>query len=241
MGSEQVLKVSHKTAGGKTFFLVSELDPPHQKAANDLGFVEVDEGFGRVFEANTPHLDQIFAHFASSAEEMILQASGVRSVPWDEALLSFLERTSGENVDWWLAGSAALAIRGIDVAPRDLDIITDGDGAQRLGEVMPEWLVEPVQESHGWIAGWFGRAFAHARIEWVGDVEKSVDERGPSDFGPSARARLQIVGWRGHMIRVPPLEMQLAVCERRGLKDRVQKIQQALGINSVNTLRLQEG
>ena len=127
------MKVSHKTAGGKTFFLVSELDPPHQKAANDLGFVEADEGFGRVFEANTPHLDQIFARFASSAEEMILQASGVRSVPWDKALLGFLERTSGENVDWWLAGSAALAIRGIDLVPRDLDIITDGDGALKEG------------------------------------------------------------------------------------------------------------
>jgi hypothetical protein len=223
------MKVSQKTVGGKTFFLVSELDPPHQKAANDLGFVKVDEGFGRVFEANTPHLDQIFARFASFAEEMILQASGVRSVPWDKALLSFLERTSGESVDWWLAGSTALAVRGIDSVPRDLDIITDTDGAQRLGRAMSEWLVEPVQESHGWIARWFGRAFAHARIEWVGDVENWVDDRGPSDFGPAARTKLQTVRWGGYKIRVPPLEMQLAVCERRGLNDRAQKIRQALG------------
>jgi len=234
------MRVSQKTAGGKTFFLVSELDPLLSKTANELGFVKVDEGVGRVFETNTPHLDQIFARFASFAEEMILQAAGVTSVPWDKSLLSFLERTSGENVDWWLAGSAALAIRGIGLMPRDLDIITDGDGAQRLGRVMSEWLVEPVQESHGWIAGWFGRAFAHARIEWVGDVEKRVDERGPSDFGPTARAKLQTVDWRGYSIRVPPLEMQLAVCERRGLKERVEKIRRALGTDSVNALRLQE-
>jgi hypothetical protein len=235
------MKVSQRTVGGKTFFLVSELDPAYLKAAKDLGFIEVAEGFGRVFETNTPHLDQIFARFASLAEEMILQASGVRSVPWDKALLSFLERTSGENVDWWLAGSTALAIQGIDSVPRDVDIITDGIGAHRLGRLMRELLVEPVQESHGWIARWFGRAFAHARIEWVGDVEKWVDEPGPSDFGPTARARLQTVAWRGYLIRVPPLEIQLAVCERRGLKDRVQKIQRALGTNSVNPRNLQEG
>jgi hypothetical protein len=220
---------------------VSELDPSCQRAARDLGFVAADECFARVFEADAPHLDQIFARFASFAEEMNLQAAGARPVPWEKALLSFLERTSGENVDWWLAGSTALSIRGIDLAPRDIDIITDSEGARQLGRALSEWLVEPVQESHGWIARWFGRAFNHARIEWVGDVEKSVDEQGPSDFGPTARDVLQTVGWRGYMIRVPPLEMQLAVCERRGLKDRVQKIQQALGINSVDALNLQEG
>src|SRR5437867_1996895 len=235
------MRISQKTSDGKTYFLVSELDPSYHKAAKDLGFVEADEGFVRVFEANTLHLNQTFARFVSFAEEMILQAAGARPVPWDKALLSFLERTSGENVDWWLAGSAALAIRGIDLVPRDLDIITDGDGAQQLGRAMSDWLVEPVQESHGWIARWFGRAFTHARIEWVGDVEEWVDERGPSDFGPAARTRLQTVRWGGYTIRVPPLDMQLAVCERRRLKDRAQKIQRALGTNSVNTLRLKEG
>ncbi len=224
------MTVSRKNAGGKTYFLVSELDPLYHKAAKDLGFVKTDEGFARGFEADTPHLDQIYARFTFSAEEMILQAAGARAVPWDKALLSFLQRASGENVDWWLAGSTALAVRGIDSVPRDLDIITDSDGAQRLGRAMSDWLVEPVQESLGWIARWFGRAFAHARIEWVGDVEAWVDKQGPSDFGPATRAKLQTVRWSGHTIRVPPLETQLAVYERRGLKDRAQKIQQALRI-----------
>ena len=228
-GSEALVRTSRKTADGKTYFLVSDIDPPYHKAAKDLGFVEAEDCFGRAFETDTPHLDHIFGRFASYAEEMILQAAGAKPVPWDKALLSFLQRASGENVDWWLAGSGALAIRGIDLVPRDLDIITDRDGALRLGRAMSEWLVEPVQESHGWIARWFGRAFAHARIEWVGDVEKWVDDRGSNDFGPMAGDRLQTVRWSGYTIRVPPLEMQLEACERRGLKDRAQKIQQALG------------
>jgi len=235
------LRISRKTLGRKTHFLVSDLDPAYHKTAKDLGFVERDEGFVRVFEADTPHLSQIFERFVFCAEEMILQAAGAKPVPWGKALLSFLERASGSNIDWWLAGSGALAVQGIDLVPRDLDVFTDSSGAQQLGRAMSDWLVEPVQENHDWIARWFGRAFAHARIEWVGDVEKWVDERGPSDFGPMARTRLQTVRWGGYTIRVPPLEMQLAVCERRGLKDRVQKIQRALGTNSVNTLRLKEG
>jgi hypothetical protein len=225
------LRISRKTARGKTYFLVSELDAQYHKVVKNLGFVEAEDGFARVFEVETPQLDQIFARFALFAEEMILQAAGTRPGPWDKALLSFLQRASGENVDWWLTGSAALAVRGIDLVPRDLDIITDSEGAQQLGRAMSDWLVEPVQESHDWIARWFGRAFNQARIEWVGDVEKSVDERGPSDFGPAAGTRLQTIRWRGHPIRIPPLELQLAVCERRGLKERVQKIKHALGIS----------
>src|SRR2546426_9854864 len=137
------MRFSRKTAGGKTRFLVSELDPAYHKAARDLGFVAADEAFVRVFEADTPHLNQIFARFVSFAEEMILQAAGARPVPWDKALLSFLQRTSGENIDWWLAGSAALAIRGFDLVPRDLDIITDESGARQLGLGLSECLVEP--------------------------------------------------------------------------------------------------
>src|SRR2546426_222454 len=125
------MRIIRKTAGSKTYFLVSELDPSYHRAARDLGFVEADDGFGRAFETDTPHLAKIFARFASSAEEMILQTAGARPVPWDKALLNFLQRASAENVDWWLAGSAALAVRRIDLVPRDLDIITDSEGARR--------------------------------------------------------------------------------------------------------------
>jgi hypothetical protein len=31
--------------------------------------------------------------------------------------------------DWWLTGSDALAVRGVDVSPRDLDVVTDAAGA----------------------------------------------------------------------------------------------------------------
>src|SRR2546430_16538723 len=108
------MRFRRKPAGGKPRFLVSELDPAYHKAARDLGFVAADEAFVRVFEADTPHLNQIFARFVSFAEEMILQAAGARPVPWDKALLSFLKRTSGKNVGCGVAGRGAWAARGID-------------------------------------------------------------------------------------------------------------------------------
>jgi hypothetical protein len=86
---------------------------------------------------------------------------------------------------------------------------------------MAELLVEPVAASSGWIADAFGRAFPGARVEWVGGVHPDVEQFGPCDFGPSAAARRETVVWEGHELLVPPLDLQIAVSDRRGLADRV--------------------
>jgi hypothetical protein len=203
-------------------FVLTAVDPELRQAAAALGFDQVGDTFVRTFPEGAPRLGEAWRNFARHAEAMLSQtASGV--APWDEALIAFLERVDG--VDWWLAGSGALAVRGVDVSPRDLDVITDAGGAQRLGELLADALVEPVFATDGWVARWWGRAFLGARVEWVAEVAPSVDDPDPADFGPVAAANLERVGWRGHELLVPPLDLQLAVCERRGLTERVEAIQ----------------
>ncbi|HEX8959125.1 MAG TPA: hypothetical protein VF770_04835, partial [Solirubrobacterales bacterium] len=92
--------------------------------------------------------------------------------------------------------------------------------AYRLGDLLLDALMEPVQPTRGWIGECFGRAFLHAAVEWVGGVDPSVDAQGPNDFGPAAAARLETILWRGYPLRVPPLDLLLAVNERRGRADR---------------------
>jgi hypothetical protein len=209
--------------GGR--FLLTEVEPELRDAAMALGFHRDGDAVIRTFPEDARSLDVAWRNFVRHAEEMLRQtASGV--APWDDALTAFLERVDG--VDWWLAGSGALAVRGIDVSPRDLDVITDAAGAQRLGEILVDALVEPVFESNGWVARWWGRAFLGARIEWVAEVAPSVDEPDPVDFGPVAAASLERVRWREHDLLVPPLELQLAVAKRRGLKERVEAINRSI-------------
>jgi hypothetical protein len=68
----------------------------------------------------------------------------------------------------------------------------------------------------------------HARIEWIGGVNEVPDQYGVSDCGRVAASRLETVLWRGHEIRVPPLDLQLQVSQGRGLTDRVEVIQRFL-------------
>ncbi len=218
-----------RTVGDSTSFVIAGLDPAYHQAARDLYYTPAEGGYAKTFPADAPHLERIYRHFASCAEEMVLQAARARPIPWARALAAFLDGVAHEPLNWWLAGSAALAVRGLEVVPGDLDIITDARGAQRLGELFLEHLVEPVLPSGGWISDWFGRAFLHARLEWVGDVHRDVDVSLPTDFGPVAAGRLEVVAWQGREIRVPPLELQLQVSERRGLAGRAEIIRRALG------------
>jgi hypothetical protein len=222
------MKISRRTADGETSFLVADLPASLADAVRGLYFTEIPDGWAKTWPTDTRGLDSVYRNFERFAPDMILQAANAQQVPWDKALEAFLSIVGDEPIDWWLAGSAALSVRGMSIEPRDLDIITDGPGAARLGELFADHLVEPVLCHDGWIARWWGRAFLHARIEWVGEVLPDVDGGEPTDFGPYAAARLETVTWHGHALRLPPLDLQLAVTRRRGLADRVALIERFL-------------
>jgi hypothetical protein len=217
------------TSGDQTAFIMADLDPAYHQAARDLAYSAIPEGFAKTYRSDTPQLDAIYQNFARYAEPMVLQNARAIPIPWEQALAAFLGRVAGQPIDWWLAGSAALAVRGLAVTPRDFDLIVDDAGAQRLGELLHDCLVEPVVPVEGWFCRWWGRAFLHARFEWVGGVGPSADQPEASDFGPAAAQRLETIVWREHAIRVPPLDLQLAVSRRRGLHERARLIERALG------------
>jgi hypothetical protein len=156
---------------------------------------------------------------------LLEQTAGLRPVPWQDALGDTAKRLDRAGVEWFLVGSATLAARGIPVAPRDLDLVTtDHRGAAAAFADVDIQPPVPDRERR-WIAAWFGRAFLGARVEWVAEVYPEVDMwPGPSEIGPAAAARLERVDWNGRRLFVSPLDLQLAICEHRGLHDRVEAI-----------------
>ena len=185
-----------------------------------MGFARTGENLERTFP-DSARIPDIFARFSSRLDEMVRHQTGESAPQWEAALRVVCERLGG-RVDWWLSGSAALAVRGIDVVPRDLDLVV-GD-AHLAGEAFADILVEPVREMPGWIARWFGRAFQGALIDWLADVDPQIDSSGPHEQGPLAEGALENVVWEGRSIRCTPLRLQLAVAERRGKLDDAQQI-----------------
>lgn len=170
----------------------------------------------------TGDVPAIFANHARHLEEMIRQSARLSPVFWEQALEEVLARVEGSELDWFLYGSAALAVRGIDVDPGDLDFHVSE--AYLTGRLFADLLVEPVTEMTGWVADRGGRAFFGCTIEWIAGVHPDVDQPTPHEQGPVAASRLEAVAWRGHQIPVAPIDLQLAVARHRDLHDRVTKI-----------------
>jgi hypothetical protein len=224
------LKTHLKITDTDVYFIITELEPAYQEAAFHLGFRLMKYGLARRYAPGSPHVERIYENFARHTETIILQAAGVQAVPWDETLLAFLQLLEGHQLDWYLVGSAALAVRGLDVHPGDVDFVMAADDALVVGNLALDYLIQPIENTNGWICKWFARAFMGARVEWLGGVKVDVDTPNVSDFGPIAMSRSETICWRGYSLRVPPLDLQLAANERRGRHNRAAMIRAALHI-----------
>lgn len=214
--------------GERARFVVGASDRLYQDWLEHLGYLGIgDDLFATRWFLNSPSLPRYYERFAASIEQMVLQSAHLVRIPWEEALLELLRRMDGSGLDWWLYGSAALAVRGIEIEPGDIDVnVSD---AHRAGCIFDDLLVTPVEELEGWAAKRIGRAFYGAIVEWLSEPHSEIDDpANPREYGPHIAHRLETMEWRGYRLRVPPLTAQLATCERRGLGDRVQLIRAAL-------------
>jgi hypothetical protein len=206
-------------------FVVTTTSALYQQCLVKLGWSPITgESFARTV-VDTPDLQRVFVNFTRHLEEMLLQSAYLRPVPWDRALEEFLDRVHGSGLRWWLYGSAALAVRGVDIEPRDLDFAVDD--ARYAAALLRDLLVEPPTPRHGWVADMSGRAFHGALIEWLAGVH-ATGASPPHEQEPAAAEHLEAIQWRGRAVRVPVLELQLLVAERRGLDARVHLIRSAM-------------
>ena len=216
------MRFARRTVGENTEFWVSGVDPRLGAALETLAWEPDAGGWVKSFPRPVPEqAARAFANVQHLLEPLLYQYVGMTAVPWEAALDGVCGRLESGGVDWWLCGSAALAARGAAIVPRDLDLVVADADAIAVGGLLADGLIEPVCPA-GWpISNWWGRAFLHARVEWVGGVTIAADEPQVSDYGPTAANSLQAIRWRDWDVRVPPLHLQRAVSARRGMADRV--------------------
>jgi hypothetical protein len=216
------MRFEQRTSGEDTEFWLFDVDQRLTAALETQVWEPRDSGWMKSFHRPVPEqAARAFANIQYLLEPLLRQCLGSTAVPWQTALEQVCRRLEGSGVDWWLCGSAALAVRGAALTPRDLDLVVADADAVAVGGLLADGLIEPVCPA-GWpISNWWGRAFLQARVEWVGGVTAAADEPQVTDYGPTAAASLQPVRWHDWEIRVPPLHLQRAVSVRRGMPDRV--------------------
>lgn len=153
-------------------------------------------------------------------ETMLDQEYDHAAVPVDAALDELIARVADllarDRIEWYVGGSTAARLLGARVAPRDIDLGTTRAGVDRLGNLLGEFLIEPVAPTDWPSSGIVhaGRAFVGTlrdgvRVEWAVPIEP----RDPIPFdewsGRPDTVRTVGVTFHGRSLRVSRPEYAL--------------------------------
>jgi hypothetical protein len=161
-------------------------------------------------------------NWVTHGPEMLDQKHGIRPADWEAGLAWIAAILDAIEADWFLMGSVALAVRGMDVRPGGLDVALDEPGADRLGPHVGIGVLRPVIDSGGWeLATRSGLLFHGCTISVVGGMH---DQRWPRPWDTAARAALETVTWQDRSLRVPSLDVMLLQARTMNRNDHLRAI-----------------
>ena len=142
------------------------------------------------------------------------------------ALRIICDKLTQRDIRWVLVGSTSLTLQGVNVTPRDIDILTDKDGAYKINELLKDYEVQPVEyrqserlQSH---LGEF--RISNVKVEVMGDYREKV--KGEWQNLDSRLVSPAIIQFAGMQLPVSPLRAQLRSYESSGLEKDVTKIKE---------------
>ena len=121
------------------------------------------------------------------------------------ALIRLAPILNATGAPWVLGGSCSLALHGVPVTPHDLDIVTDREGAYRIGEALRKVAQElrTVQWGEG------ERIRSHYGQYRIGDVQVDVigaaELRGDDGWMPAQPP----AEWGAEMVAVPGADLSV--------------------------------
>jgi len=144
------------------------------------------------------------------------------------ALKIIISLVENSNIKWALTGSTSLALYGVDVEPKDIDILTDEKGAKLFDNLLSEYCVmKSVYSETDKIRSFFGKyKINDIDIEVMGDIQIKRADGTWSDIG-----ELDDINIALHQgIKIPQLylESELKGYENLGREDKVKKIKEQL-------------
>jgi hypothetical protein len=168
-------------------------------------------------------------------ETMIAQAYDGAPATVDAGVEELVARLAAplerDGIEWFIGGSGAAWLLGSGLLPHDLDVGTTREGVDRIGELLREYLIEPIAPTDradgGIVRG--ARAFlgtfqAGVRVEWSVPLSPGRVEPLGEWTGLSGVARLESLERHGATIRVSRPEYALVRAAERHADGRAEQL-----------------
>ena len=221
---DHAMIVTTGTEGGRR--LVTLTDVPRAYTHNlvrGLGFARDGDRFTWEYPATAPGWEAAARNWERDGAEMLDQSHGVRPVDWEAGLAWIAAILDGLGADWFVIGSAAIAVRGLDVAPGNVDVAMDEASADRLMPLVADGVLKPIVPTDGWpVATRYGTLFHGCGISVIAGMLEQPGR--PTLWDAAARASLDTVTWHDRPVRVPALPTQLMYARMMFRNDHVRAI-----------------
>lgn len=153
------------------------------------------------------------ANFAQYGETAIQQQLKIIPAPWEKALDWLIPEMKKLGVDWYIHGSVAMALWGIPVEPKDVNIILPHSADfERVRAHFYKLAIKPVERCDNWVMSGLGTIFKEAVIGL------SFHNKEAEPFDMSDLARLP---YKGEKVYASSLEMLRQDNEHYGRPQRV--------------------
>jgi len=146
------------------------------------------------------------------------------------------QNLKSQKIRWVLVGSASLALQGVKIEPKDIDILTNKEGAFKINELFKKYEFKPVEFGCLKIGGremfksYLGKfRIKGVKVEVMGNLKEKLGRKWNYLYKRLKSPR--IINFEGMKLPVSPLEDQLKSYSRLGRKKdliRVQKIKTAI-------------
>lgn len=137
-------------------------------------------------------------------------------------------RLTSNGFIWAVIGSTNLALQGVDIVPRDMDIISTMDALPKIKSIFPEYEVAETEERKSATSGSYWRVAMHINdieIEVLGEKENGI-------YADRLLAGHKIdVALDGVNISCLALESELQAYRDTGRQNRVDLIEKFLLLN----------
>jgi hypothetical protein len=97
--------------------------------------------------------------------------------PFIKVLKIIFKKLRGKKVNWVLIGSSSLALEGMKIKPKDIDILTTKKGAFEFNKVFKKWEIESVKfKESKFFRSYFGEfKIEGVRVEVMGKLERKIE------------------------------------------------------------------
>ena len=185
---------------------------------------QIGNSFTKSYD-NVKDFEYCADNFTRYGETAIKQQLKILATPWKKALNLFITEINKTGVNWYVHGSTAMALWGIDVAPKDVNIIIPNySDFDKVRNHLYKFAIRPIERCENWLMSGLGEIFMEAVI---GVTFHNIE------LEPYDMKRLGKVIYNGMEVHVSSLEMLRHDNMNYNRPERVKLIEEKIRENTV--------